>query len=117
MKWAMFMLCGLAAGTAFAAGDGDRGRQLYESRCAACHAIDYNGVGPAHRGVVGRKAGSAANFAYSDALTSSNVVWTEKTLAQWLVDPEKLIPGQKMGYSEADAKERADLIAFLKTQK
>lgn len=105
------------AASAQAGGDVKHGQELYSSRCFACHSIDANRVGPAHRGVFGRKAGSVADYDYSPALKKSTVIWNEKTLDRWLTDPEKLIPGQKMGYSVSDAKDRADLIAYLKSQK
>ncbi len=111
---AIFIASLLPAAHAGAAGDAQRGQVLYQSRCAACHSIDYNGVGPAHKGVFGRKVGSAPNFAYSPALQQSSVVWNEKTLDRWLANPEKFLPGQKMGFTVANAKERADLIAYLK---
>jgi cytochrome c len=104
---------GESIGAAHAAGDPVRGQQLYESRCIACHSIDASRVGPAHKGVVGRKAGSVAGYDYSPAVKKSSVVWTAQALDRWLTDPEKLIPGQKMGYSVGDAKDRADLIAWL----
>jgi len=99
---------------ACAAGDAEAGRALYQARCTACHSLDYNGVGPAHRGVFGRAAAQAKDFAYSDALKSSHLVWTEQALDLWLADPEKTAPGQRMGVSVPDAKERAALIAYLK---
>src|SRR5262245_39198343 len=99
---------------ALAAGDAETGRVLYQARCAACHSLDYNGVGPAHRGVFGRAAAQAKGFAYSDALKSSHLVWTEEALDHWLADPEKTAPGQRMGINVPDAQQRADLIAFLK---
>jgi cytochrome c len=71
-------------------------------------------VGPAHKGVFGRTAGKVSGYPYSEALKSSKVVWNNKTLNLWLADPEKFIPGQKMGISVPDANERADLIAYLK---
>lgn len=95
--------------------DAARGRELYESRCGGCHSIEANRVGPMHRGVVGRRAGSVPDFGYSSALKSSAVVWSEATLDRWLADPEKTIPGQAMGYSVADPGDRKDLIAFLKS--
>jgi len=95
--------------------DAARGLTLYQSRCVACHSVAYNGVGPAHQGIFGRKAGSAPNYVYSAALKASNETWTEKTLSSWLADPEKFIPGQKMGVSVQDVSERQDLIAYLKT--
>jgi cytochrome c len=97
-----------------AAGDADAGRALYQARCTACHSLDYNGVGPAHRGVFGRAAAQAPGFAYSDALKSAFKVWNEDSLDRWLADPEKFAPGQRMGFSVPDAKDRSDLIAFLK---
>jgi cytochrome c len=97
------------------AADAEAGRALYQARCTACHSLDFNGVGPAHRGVFGRAAARAPGYAYSDALKASGVVWNEDTLDRWLADPEKVAPGQRMGVSVPDAKERSDLIAYLKS--
>ena len=99
-----------------AAGDPAAGKAAYAARCAACHSMDYNGTGPAHRGVFGRKAGAAPGFAYSAALARAKVVWSEGTLDRWLTNPEKFLPGQKMGVSVPEAKLRADLIAYLKSE-
>lgn len=99
---------------ALAAGDVDAGLALYQTRCAACHSMDYNGIGPAHRGVFGRQAAQAPGFAYSDALKASHLVWDEALLDRWLADPEKLVPGQRMGVSVPEAAARRDLIAYLK---
>lgn len=106
----------LSAPFAYAGGDAINGKLLYASRCIACHSIDVSLAGPAHRGVFGRKAGSVTDFDYSPALKKSSVIWNEKTLDKWLANPEKFIPGQKMGYAVPDAKERADLIAYLRSQ-
>jgi cytochrome c len=97
------------------AADSEAGRALYQARCTACHSLDFNGVGPAHRGVFGRAAAQAPGFAYSDALKASGLVWNEDTLDRWLADPEKVAPGQRMGVSVPDAEDRSDLIAYLKT--
>ena len=99
---------------AMAAGDANAGRALYQARCTACHSLDYNGVGPAHRGVFGRATAQAPGFAYSDALKSSHQVWNEDSLDRWLADPERFAPGQRMGFSVAEARDRSDLIAYLK---
>jgi len=114
---AFFVVAAVAALPAFAAGDAQSGAALYQSRCTSCHSLDHNGVGPAHRGVFGRAAGSAPGFAYSDALKSSHLVWGDDTLDRWLADPET-VPGTTMTYAGVpDAKERADLIAYLKKAK
>lgn len=101
---------------ALSAGDAARGASVYQSLCSGCHALDENRVGPAHRGVFGRKAGSAPDYGYSSALASSSVVWSDETLDRWLSDPEKFIPGQKMSVSVAKEADRRDLIAYLKEQ-
>lgn len=90
-----------------------RGKALYESRCGACHSVDANRVGPAHQGVVGRKAGSVPGFEYSKALASSQVIWTRANLLTWLAGPEAMIPGQQMGYSLGEARDREDVVAYL----
>jgi cytochrome c len=102
------------ASIAAAAGDAGRGQALYESRCTGCHSVDQNRIGPAHQGVFGRRAGRVTNYDYSPALKSSKVVWSDKTLDAWLTNPERTIPGQKMGYQVTDATDRADLIAYLR---
>ena len=104
----------LSSVPARADGDADSGRALYQTRCTACHSLDYNGTGPAHRGVFGRMPAQAPGFAYSEALKSSHQVWNEASLDRWLADPEKFAPGQRMGVNVPDAKERSDLIAYLK---
>ena len=105
-----------SSGSATAAADAARGQTLYKTMCVACHSIDYNGVGPAHKGLIGKKAGSRADYTYSPAVKASGIVWADKTLDKWLANPEKLIPGQKMGFMVPAAKDRADLIAYLKKE-
>ena len=115
VRMALSLLFSAAALTAQAGGDAVRGGQRYQTKCAACHSPDYNGVGPMHRGVFGRLAGTAKGYVYSPALAKSGITWDEKTLDRWLSNPEKVAPGQRMGFSVEDAQERADLIAHLKT--
>ena len=101
-----------AAGT-MPAGDAARGATLYQG-CEDCHSIGENDVGPMHRGVVGRVAGTVPDYHYSAALKDSKIVWTEENLDKWLANPLALVPGSKMRFKVNDAKDRADLIAFLK---
>lgn len=116
MKNLLFgLLVAATAGPAVGGGDPVRGQQLFGSRCIACHALDTNRVGPALRGVFGRRAGSAPGYSYSKAVDEAVLVWDESNLDRWLSGPEALIPGQKMGYSVGDARDRADLIVYLKS--
>jgi cytochrome c len=97
-------------------GDPTRGKTLYQA-CTACHTIDENDIGPRHRGVVGRHAGSLTDYSYSPALKNSGVVWDETTLDRWLTNPSALVPGTKMFFRLDDPQMRADIIAYLKQQK
>lgn len=94
-----------------------RGKEIYEARCSACHSVDAHRVGPMHWGVLGRKAGSAPGYDYSEALSKSRIIWTRETLMAWLTSPEALIPGQKMGYQMDSANDREDVVAYLATLK
>ena len=101
---------------ALPAGNATNGQKLY-AICMGCHSIDENDVGPRHRGVVGRAAGRVPGYAYSPALAASRIVWTPQAIDQWLRGPSKMVPGTKMFFSVAKARDRADIIAYLATQK
>ena len=103
----------LVSGHALAAADASRGEEVYQS-CQDCHSLDTNDLGPKHRGVVGRKAGALTDYSYSPALKNSGLTWTEETLDKWLTDPQKLVPGSKMFFHLDTAKDRADVIEYLK---
>lgn len=87
--------------------------------CAACHTSDgSNGLGPTTKGVYSRKAGSLGGFAFSRAMRNSGVVWDEKSLDAYLADPQKAIPGNTMPFGGmSDAKQRAEVVDYLKTLK
>jgi cytochrome c len=105
----------LAAANAALQGDPQRGKGMYQA-CAGCHSLDENDLGPRHRGVVGRRAGSVGDYSYSAALKASGLTWDEATLDRWLTNPSALVPGTKMFFKIDDAQSRADIIAFLKEQ-
>ena len=97
--------------------DAQRGERVFGA-CAACHSLepDRNMTGPSLSGVWDRKAGSLASFQrYSQALKSSDIVWDDKTLDAWIADPQHVVPGNTMTFPGIkDARQRADLLAFLK---
>ncbi len=106
----------LAAATAARAdGDAARGEKKFEE-CASCHSVQngQNGVGPSLHGLFGRKAGTLADFRYSPAIKRSGISWSAKTLDDFVADPQKLVPANRMPYAGMpDAGDRADLIAYL----
>ena len=111
------LLAGAASSACMAQSSAQRGLVVYEAHCSSCHSPDANGDGPAHRGVVGRRAGALKDFDYSPALRNSKILWTRATLKAWLTDPEALIPGQGMDYQLEDARDREDVVAYLATLK
>ena len=91
-------------------------------KCRACHLVGdtaKHAVGPALNNVIGRKAGTADGYTYSDnmrELGQSGLVWSENELSRYLENPKAVAPRGKMAFPGiADAQDRADLIAFLKT--
>jgi cytochrome c len=106
--------CLLASGIKAAS---PRGQRVFAA-CAACHSLhpDKNMTGPSLANLWNRKAGSLPSFSrYSAALKSSNIVWNDQTLDEWIKDPQHLVPGNEMTFvGIKDAQPRADLLAFLK---
>ena len=103
------------ANAAQSAGDAGAGRLVFR-KCQACHSIEpgKNLLGPSLSGVIGRKAGAEAGFNYSPAMKSADIVWNPETLDQYLADPAKVVPGNKMPFPGLKTDhDRADVIAFL----
>ena len=107
-------LAGLAV-AARADGDAARGEKTFE-QCAACHTLErgVNNVGPSLFGIFERKAAEVGDFRYSPALKRSGIVWTPQSLNDFIADPQKAVPGNRMPFAGLpDAGDRADLIAYL----
>lgn len=105
------ILCSLLAFS----GPEEKGKEIFVRRCSGCHAPDLNKEGPRLRGVYGSKAASRRGFAYSDALTKTNIRWDGASLDRWLSDPEAMVPDTDMAFRLADEKEREAVIAYLKS--
>jgi cytochrome c len=102
---------------AFAEADAAAGEVTFKA-CRTCHQIGEtakNFVGPELNGVVGRKAGTAPRYNYSDANKNSGVTWDEATLTKYLKSPRGVIPGTKMAFPGLPGdSDIANLIAYLK---
>ena len=113
-----------ALGQVSQTGDPGHGKILFQQSCAICHADslgDDNAPitkqGPSLVGVLGRHAGSLANFNYSEAIRNSGLIWDAPTLDHFLTSPSTAVPGTTMPISVAVAGDRLDLIAYLSTLK
>ena len=95
------------------AGDARRGAEIYQ-RCGACHSLERDRTGPRHCGLIGRRAGSLPGFDYSAAMRDAGLIWSVATLDRFLADPLGTLPGTTMTIDGIkDARERADLLAYL----
>ena len=115
----VYLLVGIAP-AAFAAqpsaqADVAAGSQVFHI-CQACHSLDpgRNLIGPSLAGVVGRKAGTAPGFDYSEAMKSANITWDAKSLDAYLADPQKVVPGNRMPFGGLKSDlDRQELVAYL----
>lgn len=105
---------------ALAEGDAEAGRGVFQSRCSGCHTIGPGAqaaFGPALTGVVGRQAGTSADYQYSDAMRSAGFVWSEDRLKAYIDDPKAVVPGTRMNFWWIGSDQRLDdLVAFIASQ-
>jgi cytochrome c len=106
-------------GNMMAAADMSKGEAIFK-KCVACHTIAQggaNGIGPNLWGTVGKPLASHAGFAYSDALKSKGGTWTFEALNEWLSNPKKYAPGNKMTFAGlGNPEERAAVMLYLNSQ-
>ncbi|MGH6980491.1 MAG: c-type cytochrome [Stellaceae bacterium] len=96
-------------------GDATEGRIVFR-KCAVCHSLTpgKNLVGPSLANIVGRASGTVPDFAYSDAMKNARLIWDATTLDKYLIDPQKLVPGNHMPFPGLKSDhDRADVIAYL----
>jgi cytochrome c len=97
--------------------DPKRGAEVFRVQCSVCHTVESgkHSIGPSLHGVVGRPAGSASGFKYSDWMKKVTVAWTPENLDRYLENPMSVAPGTPMALVVPSKRNRDDVIAFLKT--
>jgi cytochrome c len=105
--------------TNFAAGDPAKGAETFK-KCASCHSITSggaNGIGPNLYGVLGKKHGHMAGFAYSAGMLAKAGNWDFEGMDAWLKSPKKYVEGTKMSFAGlSKSEDRADVIAYINAQ-
>jgi cytochrome c len=116
MMSALLAACAASCPPARADGDPDLGKRQF-APCTSCHTVEDGGpnkIGPNLHGVFGRKAGSKADFSYSEALKASGITWDAATIDTWITKPAALVPGTKMAFPGiSNPAVRANVIAYL----
>jgi cytochrome c len=118
--------CWLAGNAARGAeGDAARGERVFQ-RCFSCHSVAPSETaqlqGPSLFGIMGRPAAALPGFEYSDAMkakAAAGLIWTAEMLDRFIADPDAVVPGTPMMVLPplGDEQERADLIAYLASQR
>jgi cytochrome c len=113
----------LLAAVALAGGAPDKAdpQLAFNNHCRTCHSAEPgdNRLGPSLHGVMGRKAGRVEGFAYSPGFKTTNLVWNEANMDQFIANPNSLFPGNNMATFAglSDGAERKQIIDYLKTMK
>jgi cytochrome c len=105
--------------TLLASADVAKGEAVFK-KCTACHTINSggaNGIGPNLYATLGKPLGSHAGFAYSEALKGKGGTWTFEAANEWLTNPKKYAPGNKMTFAGlSNPEDRANLLVYLNAQ-
>jgi len=98
------------------------GEATFKKVCTLCHNGDKGGpnkVGPNLWNIVDNTAAHKEDFNYSQAMLdrkATGIRWDEEQLYRYLFAPKQYVVGTKMSFiGIKDDKERADLVAYLKT--
>jgi cytochrome c len=93
------------------------GQLAFNNTCRTCHLVREgdNRLGPNLHKVVGRKAGSLPDYAFSSAMKEAGFVWDEEKLDRFIANPDEVVPGNNMKpYGGlASSEDRKKIIAFL----
>ncbi|WP_299285573.1 c-type cytochrome [uncultured Tateyamaria sp.] len=96
------------------------GERQFKRKCSICHTLSAGSArraGPSLHALFGRRAGTVADYTYSETLRGSDIIWTAQSInALFDIGPDHYIPGTKMPMQRiVDPKDRDDLIDYLRT--
>ena len=106
-------------GQLLAMGDLAHGQKVFK-KCSACHMIASDGknmIGPNLWSVIGRQAGSVADYKYSKAMVAYGKNWTFEEMNAYLIKPQAYIKGTKMAFAGLrKEKDRASVILYMNSK-
>jgi cytochrome c len=119
LSLALILGTSLLSTLAHAAGDPEAGAKIFPRLCGGCHQVGESarpGFGPQLNGIIGRPAGTSANYVYSDAMKNSGLTWDRDTLVAYLKDPKGVVPGTRMIFwGLSDEEKVGNLLAYLQS--
>ena len=118
MKLAMMIVALLAAATTAASGQDVAAGETSFRKCLPCHAVGEdarNKIGPILNGLEGRQSGTIDGYSYTQANKDANIIWSDASFKEYMVDPRGKIPGTKMVFNGIkNEAEVANLWTYLK---
>lgn len=112
---------GAGVGPSPGGGDASEGQIEFNNYCRTCHTVNEgdNRLGPSLHNIFGAPAGQVEGFGnYSGGLTS-DIVWDEATLDQFIANPQSIASNTTMTpfAGVEDSETRKKIIDYLKEQK
>jgi cytochrome c len=101
-----------------ASASAESGKEIFDSTCGACHLVAPGIKNPKPNlwGIVGRRKASQSDVQYSSSLKDAGGNWTFEELNLFISNPALTLPGTDMLFPGLqDEKQRADLVAYLRT--
>ena len=101
-----------------ASANAESGKEIFGKSCGTCHLVVLGVKNPKPNlwGIVGRRKASQSDIQYSSSLKDAGGDWTFEELNLFISNPALTLPGTDMLFPGLqDEKQRADLIAYLRT--
>lgn len=96
-------------------GERDLVREVIKG-CLQCHSLARGEImsGPSLHGICGARMGAADGYTqYSTALASSGRLWSESLIAEFILDPQSVVPGTSMAWEGVQGNRTAAKAAAL----
>ena len=99
-------------------GDAAAGLKAYQTYCGQCHELTpgLNRRAPNLKGIYGSKAGALSDYAYSNQIKNSELIWDQEQLIRYMQAPKQVFSETKMLVDQfPDDIQAQNIVAFLAT--